>query len=189
MKVTFQTTIKRKLQTFTCESPFFAVRKYDHWHKHLAILEINGAPTAIQAIWAHLVKRRTGQDSENTDIKIKAANEEITLAVIPGSKYYKTVVGNTLVLSIAEFGKKSRKCFLGGDYENPSPYFIDAFRINVPQIPVLRTWAYDLWKLGLDKGGIKPLFNYGPVNAWEIVSHPWEDVIKEMVPKWRDSLL
>ena len=180
------TTIKGKLQTYDFKVPLYIVPG-SGYNSAFAALELTGPSSAIRAAWAHLIKHREG-DYERTDVKINILGDWENVYVIPKKKIIcNASMGTCLLLIASEFLGKSRKYFYGGDDATPSEYFMDAFRINVPDVPVLPVWKQELWTLGLENNLIGPLRVYGStMTAWEIHTKGWNDVVKKMVLAWHN---
>lgn len=186
MKARLATKIKGKDQIFDFEC--VTLIEKNTYSSPFLLMEMAGPITAVRAAWAHLVKRREGNDTVATDIKVQLNTGGVFLRVTPGNKIYSAPQNGNLVLYTQGFGPRERKYFLGGDMETPSDYFLDAFRINVSTLPILREWANELWKRGLNKGLLMPLKTYGHFyNAWEIAEAGWIEIVKEVAKEWHKS--
>jgi hypothetical protein len=184
MQGQLSTTIKGKLQTFNFQIPLYILP--NDYNPIFAALELAGSPSAIRAAWAHLVKHRE-DDKARTDVKINILGDWDAVYVMPKKKIICISMENNLLLLAPEFMAKSRQYFFGGTEDEPSPYFMDAFRINVPNVPVLPEWKQQLWTKGLENRLIQPMIIHGcAMTAWNIMIKGWESIVKEMVVAWHN---
>lgn len=183
MKVIFTHTTRKAQKEYEAEATVYITSGYK-----LAMIELQGATTAVRAMWAHLVKYR-GDGETMTDIQIKVGSKWESVYVPTNKKFQRKEKSGYVLLWSPDWEAKSRKFMLGGDLDNPPIHFMEAFRINVPDVPFLFDWAPQLWKIGLEKELIVPLTTFDSLmNAWEFkvkasgyYGADWEDLVKELV--------
>jgi hypothetical protein len=190
MRLVFSTTIKQKPQVLTCEAIMVALNPTEsRYSPPVSFLELVGSASTTRAMWAHLVKRRTEDRVVNTDIIMQLPSGDTALQVMPRTKYGTRAIGKSFFIIDIRYMDKMRKYMIGGSYEDPNRYFMDALRINVPELPVLPEWKVALWKKGIDMGGIVPQIVHGnDTNAWTIENEGkvWNKILKEVVNTWHN---
>ena len=180
MKIQVTAQIKKKKNVFTATSPLLVLND----SRSLMMLELCGPDTAIQAIWANIVKGRNSRDGTQTDVKYFDDTDGSTLCVIEKEKYLKKSWPGRLLIYAKAFGEKQRTAFLGGTYEEPPIHFMDAFKAFNQNIPFLPHHDKILWKMALEIKGVKPLqsFSSSNIGAWQICEcKEWPEAIKKEV--------
>ena len=186
MKITLDTEIKKKRHVFSSDAVVCAMYG-NNYNLGLTFLELHGEDTANRAIWAHLVKGRKGDGYERIDLHIETMTGSEFIYVELGKKFTHRTIDNHLFIYLTDFLDKSRRMFTGGTFDEPSEVFMDAFRINLPNIPVLPQWEYHLWQNGLQIEGIRPhkIYSNSPFTAWTInPDADWEQMLEKEVSKW-----
>ena len=154
-------------------------------------IELCGSSTANRAIWAHLVARKKQSYNYRTDITVNMVGEDKTLYMDHQRTFSSKTHGNNLLVMAKDAAESKRTIMFGGDMTNPSPYFMDAMRLSVRDVPVLNEWENDLWLAGLSKLGIIPLKVYGApgLNFWKLDPNKWEQIVKDLVEERRSEWL
>lgn len=160
-----------------------AVTDYADDHEGVLLLVLAGqAQQAVRAVWANLVKRRTGCYTQETEITLHADDGDRTIKVNPEHHFRSAWVGNTTLIIVRdELCKEHATVIFGGDRDTPSAWFPIALR-NIPEMPYRDEWLPELWRAAIEAelvgevpGSTTPL--------WSIyLAKPrWLDLIKKLV--------
>lgn len=188
MKVVFNHYASERHQTLRCESlsVYFTPR-----FNILRAIELAGSTTSIRACWAEIVKGRSGRsETETTGLSIEVAGSSQNIQVSTSTRFLKRQIStNQLIVFDKRFGFTQRQLFFEGNYDNPSPYFLDALRLNITTVPFLAQWEKQLWTQAIEKRMITPLLHYGAgPDGWELVMQDktetqWAALVKEICIK------
>jgi len=179
--LTTVTKSKKKTHVFECGVSFAAT-----YGTTLQFIELYGPITAMRAIWSDIVQGRKNGDIASIDTKLMVEGKQVTLQVRGGTSFIKREIDKRIYIMDHGWTDAERRFFMGGDLDTPSVYFMDAFRINVPDVAILPEWIPDFWRLGVKKGLVFPIKTYGALFAWTIKlvgnnEQTWDDLTKEFI--------
>lgn len=160
----------------------------------MGLIELVGADTAVRAVWAHLMKARLGSSSDSpdsTDVYVSYMGEMHRIDLAAKERYIRKALGTSIIICRKGFEPNIREYFPGGDLENPSPYFLESFRLKFTNIPVLPKWSTVLWQKGIEAKAVKRLdsASENSQNFWSLSDrdeNTWREVVKEVVTTWQD---
>jgi hypothetical protein len=110
----------------------------------LPLLELVGADSENRAVWSHIVKARSERSLTATSAHFHAGASKDVICVVPTTKYHKVEQSGRVILLHEGLTRFRHQYLLGGDDNEPSPWFMLALQQHIP-IPVLPHWAPVLW--------------------------------------------
>jgi hypothetical protein len=161
-----------------------AVTDYAEDSDGVLLISLGGAQQAVRAVWANLVKWRTGRYTQETEIILRADDGDKKLRVNPEKHYSSAWQGtDTLIILREEFRKERARYILGGDQDTPSAWFSVALR-NIPEMPYRDEWLPALWKHAIEKELVLEIKDSTiPVWAVRTYAPTWLEMLKTMVRK------
>ena len=149
----------------------------------LLLLELVGADSENRAVWSHLVKARSERSLVATGAQFYAGGAAEVICVIPTTKYHKVEQSGRVILLHDSLTRFRYQYLLGGDDEQPSPWFLPALQMQIP-IPVLPHWAPVIWTNARERNLVQPVdVSFGPAVVWQLDlnQNTWERMIQELV--------
>lgn len=186
MKVLFNRRKQGKVvQVIECEALNVVFTDY----QTLGLIELVGAETAVRAVWAHLMRARPATSSDfpdSTDVQVFYNGKMKNVMLAAKERYIRKVFGESTIICRKGFEPNIRDYFVGGNIENPSPYFLEAFRLTQTDMPVLPEWSEILWQKGIESNAVQALSSSSEngQNFWKLndqTDNTWRDIIKEVV--------
>lgn len=173
MEMTLRVKIRNSINIFSCQCPLLILDG-----NNMVMIELRGVDTAINAIWAHIVKGK--HEGNVTNVVFNYEGRDRPLYLPEKEKYLKYGFKNGILLYSKMFAEKERSAFLGGNDETPAIHFMEAFKMTNQEIPFLDSWALNLWKIAIQKAHITPLETISDrnMNAWKIkkgIQQQWKD--------------
>jgi hypothetical protein len=149
----------------------------------LLLLELTGADSENRAVWSHIVKARTERSLTATHAHFHVAGAQHTIRVVPTTKYHKVEQAGRVLLLHDGLSRFRHDYLLGGDAEEPSPWFLPALQLRLP-IPVLSHWARGLWQAARHEDLVRPVATaYGPAPVWGLGDNlpGWEKLVQGLI--------
>lgn len=161
-------------------------------HNILILLELYGATEAMRAIFANIVKHRPKQTGYDSSVMTEVVVNESKIKVIPTDRYQTLTINGHLFIINAGLSAKDRHYIIDGDDVTPSPWFFQLLQRQVPDVPILREWTDELWKLGIKHKLVKACDTHGGGGRmfWRInksaswrggPDKTWADCVKEVI--------
>jgi hypothetical protein len=159
-------------------------------HKKLVYLEMFGALEGQRAIWANIVKHRTGTTGHDPTVKTEVTVDGKIVIVHPADRYLQMTVRNHVCVLHGSMAHAERAYIIGGSMEQPSPWFYQFLQKQIDGLPFLEEWLPQLWKLGLEhelivscqtQGTAEMFWAINKRASWRRKEYSWEDVVKEIV--------
>lgn len=182
MYVTLLDSIKRRRFTTPC------VAYVEDNEDGLILLELTGATSAVEAMWAHIVKGRTERSLTPTTLHFNVGSVSHNLRVIPQTSYKRaTSQRDRMIVQHEGLSRYRYDYLLKGDMDTPSPWFYQALALKLPY-PVLLHWAKPLWIHAIDGNLIRPIPTAYGVSAWKLHANDyylngWQKLISTLVKK------
>jgi len=153
----------------------------------LLLLELVGADSENRAVWSHLVKARSERSLVATGAHLHAGGAAEVICVVPTTKYHKVEQTGRVILLHDGLTRFRYQYLLGGDEEEPSPWFLPALQLHLA-IPVLPHWASVVWTEARSSRLVQPAdASFGPAVVWKLNTHPvsWEHLVQRLVKERR----
>lgn len=182
MYVTLLDSIGRKRFTAPCAA------FVQHEQDGLILIELTGVTSAVEAMWAHIVKGRTERSLVATTLYFNVGSVSHNLRVIPQTSYKRaTKERSRMIIQHEGLSRFNYDYLLGGDVETPSPWFYQALSVKLPY-PVLRHWAEPLWVHAVDGNLVVPVRTAYGVSAWKLHAtdyylNGWQKLITSLIKK------
>jgi hypothetical protein len=168
----------------SCPVLTFAQDANESYAPGLLLLEIAGPDSARRAIWSNIVKGRTSNSREATDVMFSYGGIKKIVLVTPTktNKYHQVKDKNRTLLVHDGLSRFRYEYLLGGDEDEPSPWFFPAFQLNL-NLPTLDHWMSTIWREAIDEGNIVPVQNYGTVTLWKVLWYEprWQKLLSRLV--------
>lgn len=161
-----------------------------HDEDGLVLLEVTGTTTAMEAIWANIVKGRTVRYVVDTEITFNVGATSRRVRVHPQTTYKRQSARSRMLLMHEGMSRYEYRYLIGGTVEEPSPWFQQAVQLRLP-FPMLSHWTRDLWRYAVDDNLIMPIKQSYGMTAWKLLATDyfttkWQKLISTMV---RDGVL
>jgi len=136
--ITPKTKVKAPVSAYAMEGP------------SLLLIELSGATSANEAIFAHLASKRNKKKKSPviTGLTILGGPHKIKVFVNPQNKLMRVQAKDTLIVLEEGMTKFRRRFLLDGDESNASPWFL-ATLANTIDVPLLPEWENPLWAEGI----------------------------------------
>ncbi len=149
----------------------------------LLLLELVGADSENRAVWSHIVKARSERSLVDTNAHLHVGAATETIQVVPTTKYHKVEQAGRVILLHDGLTRFRYEYLLGGDDDEPSPWFMQALQQHIP-IPVLPHWTPMIWAKARDLRLVQPAnVSFGPVVVWQLHLNQdaWNQIIQDLV--------
>lgn len=182
MYVTLLDSIKRKRFTTPCAA------YVEHDSDGLILLELTGATSAVEAMWAHIVKGRTERSLTPTTLHFNVGSVSHNLRVIPQTSYKRaTSQRDRMIIQHEGLSRYRYDYLLKGDMDTPSPWFYQALALKLPY-PVLKHWTKPLWIHAINSNLVVPIKTAYGVSAWTLHADDyyltgWQKLITNLIKK------
>ena len=150
----------------------------------LLLLELVDVTSANEAIWSHIVKGRTERNIVSTNAHFQLGDIQSAIKVIPSTKYHKIKLpkDNRIILLHSGLSRFSYDYLLGGNIEEPSPWFLLALQMRLPY-PILPHWINTLWRKAQAEDLVESISKtYGDTSVWRFRANSYQ------VMKWGELL-
>ena len=152
------------------------------WNSALMFIEIAGVPSARNAMWAHLMRRRPATSSDAPDptsIRYWINGDEERINLAAKTKYQTVNIEDRIIVMHPDFKKDRRVCFVGGSIDEPSPFFAEALRMN-SNIPFMPEHIPALWKIAIEERAITAMNSYGGLFAWQVSGQMHDSIVPRL---------